>query len=78
MASRRLHETPHPKLCLKCCYLSAEIRASLHFVCLRTDDAMLNDAHFDYIYVALHSQYVSKKGIVFLMSRMSVKRKSKQ
>ena len=49
MASRRLRETPRHKLRLQSCYLSAEIRASLHFVCLRTDDAMLNDAHFNYI-----------------------------
>ena len=78
MASRRLRETPRHKLRLQSCYLSAEIRASLRFVCLRTDDAMLNDAHFNYIYLVMHTQYVSKKGIVFQTSRMSVKRKSKQ
>ena len=54
MASRRLRETPHHKLRLQCCCLSAEICASLRFVCLRTDDKMLNDAHFNYSYVALH------------------------
>ena len=78
MASRRLRETPRHKLRLQSCYLSAEIRASLRFVCIRTDDAMLIDAHFNYIYVALHTQYVSKKWIVFQMSRMLVKCKSKQ
>ena len=55
MASRRLREMPRNKLRLQSCYLSAEICASLRFVRLRTDDAMLNDAHFYYIYVALHT-----------------------
>ncbi len=77
MDSRRLRETLRHKLRLRSCYLSAEIRASLRFVCLRTDDAMLNDAHLNYIYVALHTQYVSKKGIVFQTSRMSVKTQKK-
>ncbi len=61
MASRRLRKTKRHKLHLQSCYLLAEIRASLRF----TDDATLHDAHFNNIYVALHTKHVSKKGIVF-------------
>ena len=55
MAAHRLREKPRHKLRLQSCYISPEICASLRFVYLRTDDAMLNDAHFNYIYVALHT-----------------------
>ena len=58
MASRRLREKPRHKLRLKSCYLSAEILASLRFVCIRTDDAMLNDAHFDVVHVT--TKWVSR------------------
>ena len=64
MASRRLRETPRHKLRLRSCYLSAEIHASLRFVCLRTDDAMLNEAHFN-IRICQKADYRSRSRPLF-------------